>query len=159
MEDAAAVRRWAFALVGALLFGSASFFYGLIVFQNGLEGLTMQELAIWLIVVGLTVGALRGLVLAWVMAPSTRRWARFLVLGTVEGLLIGLVYGLHVDEACEAGYDGGGCGWPSFGLLLSAWLALGLWTITGGVLGGIVGVAAGVLTRRRHATPAIRVNS
>ena len=154
------MRRWIFVLVGAVLFGSAMFFYGLILFQNGLDGLTMQELAIWLAVVGVTSGALLGLLLAWVTAPSVKRWARFLVLGTVGGLLVGLAYGFNVDEACEVGsIDFGACGWPFFGLLLPPWTSFVLWTMTGGIVGGILGGAAGLFTPGRQSSPPARVGS
>lgn len=38
-----------FVLVGAVLVGAALFFCGLLRFRNGWDGLTMKELAIWLI--------------------------------------------------------------------------------------------------------------
>jgi len=147
--------RWITVLVGAVLFGSASFFYGLVLFQNGLAGLTMQELAIWLVGVGVTAGAFLGFLVPWVMAATFRRWARFLILGTVSGLLVGVVFGFNVDEACEVGIDQGFCGSPYFGSLVSPWIGVALWTVTGGIVGGVLGLAAGLLTRPRDVTPSV----
>ncbi len=53
-----------FVLVGAVLAGAALFFYGLLRFQNGWDGLMMKEFAIWLIVIGTSAGELLGLVVA-----------------------------------------------------------------------------------------------
>jgi hypothetical protein len=138
-------------LVGAVLFGSATFFYGLILDPDGWDGVTMQQLAILLVVVGTTTGALLGLLLEWVTGPSVKRWTRFLALSTVGGVLVGLVYGVNVEEVCEIeGFDLGACGWPFFGLLLPPWTAFGLWTLSGGLGGGLFGCAASRLTRRRE---------
>ena len=97
-EDAPIVRRLIFALVGAVLFGAATFFYGLILFPNGLDWLTLRQFAIGLVVFGTTTGALLGLIAAWVSGPSDKHRTQFLVVGTVVGLLTGLVYGLNTDE-------------------------------------------------------------
>ena len=55
-------RTWIFALVGAVLFGAATFSYGLILFPNGLDWLTMQQFAFGLVAFGTTTGALLRLV-------------------------------------------------------------------------------------------------
>jgi hypothetical protein len=145
------VRRAIFVLAGAILFGSATFFYGMILFGNGWEGFTMKELAIWLVVVGATMGALFGLLAARVTAPSVSRRTRFLVFGTLAGLLAGLVYGFNVDEVCiGGGIDFDYCGWPFLWWALSPWISFALWTVAGGVVGGFLGVTGARLARGRY---------
>ena len=146
------MRRWTFVLVGTVLFGSATFFYGMLLDPDGWDGLTMQQLAILLVVVGSLTGALLGLLLAWVTGPSVKRWTRFLILSTAGGLLVGLVYGFNVEETCVLeGFDLEACGWPFLGWLLSPWISFAAWSILGGVGGGILGFAAARITRRREA--------
>jgi hypothetical protein len=74
-------------------------------------------------------------------------------------VLVGLVYGFNVDEVCIFEFDIGDCGWPFFGLLLPAWYTFGLWTMTGGIAGGILAVTAARLTRGRQSSPPARVRS
>ena len=77
-------------LVGAVLAGAALFFYGVLRFQNGWDGLLMKEFAIWLIVIRTSAGALLGLVVARVTLPPVRRRTRFVILGAMCGVLVGL---------------------------------------------------------------------
>jgi hypothetical protein len=92
-----------FVLVGAILTGVATFLYALTRDPDGWYGLTMKELAIWSIVLGTSAGALLGLVVAWVTLPSVRRRTRFLILGAMCGVLVGLVYGFSLEELSVKG--------------------------------------------------------
>jgi glucan phosphoethanolaminetransferase (alkaline phosphatase superfamily) len=141
-------RAWLLVPVGAILTGSATFFYGMVFFQHAWPGLTMRDLAIWLVVVGSTTGALIGLVMVRLTSPSLRpRTRAFLLglLGMVCGLIPALVYGFNIEQSC---IDDGTCGWSFLGWVLpSFWFALGMAAAVGAILGALGGVAAARLTR------------
>lgn len=148
-------RVWILIPVGAILGGSAVFFYGMVLFQNGLAGLTMRDRAIWLVFVGTMTGGVIGLILIRLTALSVRRRTRLILLGllgAVCGLIPGLVYGFALQEVCiGGGIDYDYCGWPFLGWVVrSPWLALGLSAAVGGILGTFGGVTAAWLTGRRR---------
>ncbi len=155
------MRRLIFALVGAVLFGAATFFYGLILFPNGLDWLTLRQFAIGLVVFGTTTGALLGLIAAWVSGPSDKHRTQFLVVGTVVGLLTGLVYGLNTDEVdVTVSMHTVGPGYPFLWWVFTPLISVIAWTLTGGVVGGILGVTAALFTRGTQApTSAMRARN
>jgi hypothetical protein len=144
--------------VGAILLGSATFFYGMVFFQHAWPGLTMWDLAIWLVVVGTATGALMGLVMTRLDAPSLRPRTRVFLLGllgTICGLIPALVYGFGIEEVCVAGGIDLDCyGWPVLGWHVSSpWLALGLSAAVGVILGGVMAVVVGWCTSARRRSP------
>ena len=77
-EDASLMRcAWILSAVRAVLFGSDTLFCGLILFQKGWGRGHDAELAIWLIVIGTTRGALPGLLVVLMTMPSVKRRTRF----------------------------------------------------------------------------------
>jgi hypothetical protein len=85
------VRTWIFVLVGATLLGFASFVFALTRDPDGWNGLTMTELAARSLVVGASVGAILGLLVARVTVPSRRRRLLLVTLFAVVGATIGIV--------------------------------------------------------------------
>jgi hypothetical protein len=138
-----------FVLVGAVLVGAAVFFYGLLRFQNGWDGLTMKEFAIWLIVVGTSAGALLSLIVARVTLPSVRRRTRFVILGALCGVLVGLVYGFSLEDVClEASIKIDPCPHSLFfGREIGYFAGVAAWAGTAGIGGTILGLAAAQVAR------------
>src|SRR5919108_935484 len=102
-----------FVLVGAILFAAATFFFGMVLFENWDSG--MHELAYRLVFGGTLVGAFIGLLVAALTRPAVPRPARLMILGGVAGLLAGLVYGVISLECPTLGSDTGECGWVFLG--------------------------------------------
>jgi hypothetical protein len=152
------MRMTLFVLAGAVAGCAATFFYGLWRFQNGWGELTMQELAIRLLGVGAVAGAFLGILLARTTASPVDRPIRFIVVGTIVGVLGGLVYGFRLD-ICEAplgdppGPPAGDplvCGAASL-LGFSPWhlfAVIALYGVLAGSASGLVGLAIERLTRR-----------
>ena len=151
--DAPAVRSAIFVLVGAIVGATATFFFGMIVFENWDGG--MHELAYRLVFGGMLVGAFVGLLAAALTRPAVPRRVRLVVLGIVGGLLAGLVYGVVSQAQASCGADDGSCGWAFLGRQFQdPWMPIALWTVFGAVTGAVLSWAAASLVRERTSTPA-----
>jgi hypothetical protein len=145
-------------LLGAVLTGRATFFYGMVFFRDGWSpGLTTRDLAVGLATVGAITGALVGLLLIRLTASPVGRRSRPLLiglLGVVAGLVPCLVYGVFLEEVCIPS-DAPDCGWSVFGWMTgSGELALGLIAALGMVLGVSGAFVAARLTRATPMQPA-----
>jgi hypothetical protein len=144
-------RTWILPAAGAVLVGTATVL-GLILFRkNGVFELTLPELTLWSVVVGVMTVAFLGLVFVEMKAPSVKRRTRsflFGLFGAVCGLIASVVYGVFGirEVACVSDIPCGG--WSVLGLVLSSfWPALGLLAAVGVILGAVGGVTAARLTR------------
>jgi hypothetical protein len=147
-------RTWIFVLVGEILIGFASFLFAMTRDPDGWNGLTMRELAVRSLLVGGSVGAGLGLLVAALTRPSVTRPTQLILLGAVSGLLAGLAYGvMALEDACEPGFiDPGPCGWVFLGLLFRRpWTPIALWAVFGGGLGAMLAWIATRLTEENEA--------
>jgi hypothetical protein len=143
---------------GAVLVGTATVL-GLILFRkNGVFELTLPELTLWSVVVGMMTVAFLGLVFVEMKAPSVKRRTRsflFGLFGAVCGLIASVVYGVFgiKEAACVGGGIDISCGGRTvLGLVVSSfWPTLGLLAAVGVVLGAVGGVTAARLTRGSQA--------
>jgi hypothetical protein len=152
-------RPWVLVAVGVVLVGSATIL-GLVLFRTyGVFEITIRDLTIWSIVVGLQIAAFLVLLFVHMMEPSVeRRTAFFLfgLFGAVCGLVVGVVYGIvGIDEVCGGGgFDGIECSWSVLGVgsvQFLFWPTFGLVVALGVILGTAGGVTAAWLTRSRQA--------
>lgn len=145
--DAPAMRRSAiFTLAGAVLLMFAALSYGLVF----IDGAT-QESAFGLVIGGTVVGGFLGLLLPELTRSSGARRIPLILLGAVGGLLAGFVYGvLTLEVGCEPSSVKAVACWMFLGRVFRyPWMPIALWTVFGGVMGALVGLAAGFgLTRR-----------
>lgn len=114
----------------------------------------MRELAVRSLLVGGSVGASLGLLVAALTRASGTRPTQLILLGAVGGLLAGLAYGvMALEDACEPGFiDPGPCGWVFLGRLFGRpWTPITLWSVSGGVLGALLAWIAARLTEEKGA--------
>lgn len=142
-----------FVALGAILVGFGTFLYPFSLDPDGWAGLTMRELAIRSLLVGASIGAVIGLLVALVTIPSGRRRLWLVALLAVVGAASGIVLTLAAGEYCSDGADKSFCGlsflvWNfSFGVATA--LSAGLGALVGALLGFVAGV---VFLRRDPAT-------
>jgi hypothetical protein len=137
------------AAAGAVLVGTATVL-GLVLFRrSGVFELTLPELTIWSVVVGVMTIAFLGLVFVEMRSPSLKRRTRsflFGLFGAICGLIAGVVYGaLTIHEVYSHGWSVLG---TYFGLF---WPALGLVAAIGVTVGAVAGVTMASLTRGSQA--------
>ena len=147
-------RNWIFVLVGEILIGFASLLFAVTRDPDGWNALTMRQVAVRSILLGGSVGASLGLLVA--ARASGTRPTQLILLGAVGGLLAGLAYGtMALEDACEPGFiDRGPCGWVFLGRLFRRpWMPIALWTMFGGMLGGMFAWIAARLTEEKWAAP------
>lgn len=150
-------RTWIFVLVGEILIGFASFLFAMTRDPDRWNALTMRQLAVRSVLVGGSVGASLGLLVA--ARASAIRPTQLILLGAIGGLLAGLTYGvMALEGACEPGFiDRGPCGWVFLGRLFRRpWMTIALWTMFGGMLGGMFAWIAARLTEEKGAAPRAR---
>jgi len=150
-------RPWVLVAVGVVLVGSATIL-GLVLFRRyGIFELTLPELTIWSVVVGVQMAVFLALLFAQMTAPSVKpRTALVLfgLFGALCGLIAGVVFGIVgiQEEVCgPEDFDALECGWSVFGVgfgELSPWPLFGLVVALGVILGTVGGVTAAWLTRR-----------
>jgi hypothetical protein len=153
-------RTWIFVLVGEILIGFASFLFAMTRDPDRWNALTMRQLAVRSILVGGSVGASLGLLVA--ARASGIRPTQLILLGAISGLLAGLAYGtMALEDACEPGFiDRGPCGWVFLGRLFRRpWMPIALWTMFGGMLGGMFAWIAARLTEDKGAAPRAAADS
>jgi hypothetical protein len=153
-------RTWVLVVDGVVLVGSATIL-GLVLFRRyGIFELTLPELTIWSVVVGVQMAVFLALLFAQMTAPSVKpRSAFFLfgLFGAVCGLIAGVVFGLVgiQEEVCgPEDFDALECGWSVFGVgfvELLPWPLFGLVVALGVILGTVGGVTAAWLRRGKHA--------
>lgn len=152
-------RAWILVVVGVVLVGSATIL-GLFLFRTeGFFEITLPDLTIWSIVVGLQIAAFLVLLFDRMTAPSVKRrtaFSLFALFGAVCGLVAGVVFGIVgiKEEVCGGGdFDALECGWSVLGVGSAQlfWPAFGLVVALGVILGTVGGVTAAWLTRGKHA--------
>jgi hypothetical protein len=143
------VRTWIFLLVGAILIGFASFLFAMTRDPDGWNGLTMRELAVRSIVIGASVGAVIGLLLARVTSPSGRRRLLLVTLLAVVGAASGIVLTLAAGEYCSDGDVESFCGLNFLVWNLSSEVATALSAALGALAGALLGFVAGLAFLRR----------
>jgi RsiW-degrading membrane proteinase PrsW (M82 family) len=134
-----------FTLVGAIVVSTAALLYGMVFLDAA-----MQEPAFFLVIGSTLAGGFLGLLVAELTRRSGARRIPLFLLGTVGGLLAGLVYGvIGLEEgAC---FDTGSCGWVFLGRLFQyPWMPIALWTVFGGFVGTLLGLVAGFGFLRRE---------
>jgi hypothetical protein len=142
-------RTWILVLVGAILVGFASFLFALTRDPDGWSGLTMKELAIRSIVVGASVGAVLGLLVARVSLPSGRRRLWLVTLLAVVGAASGILLTLAAGEYCSDGVVESWCGLNFLVWNFSSEVATALSATLGAVVGALLGFVAGLVFLRR----------
>jgi hypothetical protein len=141
-----------FTLAGAALLMIATFSYGFVFMDRA-----TQESAFRLVIGGTVVGGFLGLLVAELTRSSGPRRIPLILLGAVGGLLAGLVYGVvALEEGCQPSSVKAVACWVFVGRLFRyPWMPIALWTVFGGFIGALVGLAAGFgLPRRESAVEA-----
>lgn len=142
-------RTWTFALVGAILIGFASFMFALTRDPDGWDGLTMKELAIRSSVVGASVGAVLGFLVARATIPSGKR--RLLLVDKLAafGAAVGIVLTMAAGEYCSEGTVESFCGLSFLVWHFSSGVATALSAALGTLVGALLGFVAGLVLLRR----------
>ncbi len=136
-------RTWVFILVGAILIGFASFLFAMTRDPDGWQGLTMRELAVRSLLVGGSVGAILGLLLARVTTPSKGRRLALVALFAMVGAAVGIVLTLAAGEFCSDGVLESFCGLSFLGWNFSFGVAIALSAAMGVLVGVLLGLVAG----------------
>ena len=107
--------------------------------------LSPTEAVAWFVILGALAGGLLGVALARVR----QRKQTFMLVGSILGGVVGLIYSVSLDEVCIGGGDVFSCGYRSFfGWEIVPLASWALWTGIGAAFGGIVGPIAARVSRR-----------
>ncbi len=145
------MRTWIFVLVGAILVGFASFLFAMTLDPDGWNGLTMRELAIRSLLIGGSVGAVLGVLVALVTRPSGRRRRLLVTLLAAVGATTGIVLLLAIGECSVEAEIESACNLGFLVWNISVGAATALSAALGALAGALLGFVASPFLRREPA--------